>query len=216
MSFSIKMTKAKLQEFGIPAENLDKAAEFFCAAHKTDLDAIIEERDDAKKKVKDMESVQKELTDLKAEVEKNGKDPYKVKYEAVRDELKQLKADIEAEKTQGAKSGAFRQMLKDIGIPEKRIDAIMRVSDIDAVQLGDDGKATNIADLATAAKSEWADFIPAYSEKGANPANPPKSNPSAPKKREDIYARDDKGRFKLDAAQRQAALAELRNSEKGS
>ena len=215
MGFTIKMTKAKLQEFGIPSENLDAAAEYFCAAHKTDLDAIIEERDAARADASRLPKVEQELKDLKAEVDKNGKDPFRVKYEAVKEEFKQFKADIEAEKTKGAKTNAYRQMLHDIGIPDKRIDAVLRVSDIESVQLGDDGKATNIAELAKSAKAEWSDFIPSYSEKGANPANPPKSSPGTPLKREDVYKRDDKGRFVMDASQRQAALAEIHNNEKG-
>lgn len=66
MAFTIKQIKAKLQEFGVPAENLDKAAEELCAAHKTDLDAIKEQRDTYKTDSETLEKVQKELDALKA------------------------------------------------------------------------------------------------------------------------------------------------------
>lgn len=66
MAFTIKQVKAKLQEYGVPAENLDKAAEDFCAAHKTDLDAIKEERDTYKTDSETLEKVQKELDALKS------------------------------------------------------------------------------------------------------------------------------------------------------
>lgn len=66
MAFTIKQIKAKLQGYGVPAETLDKAAEELCAAHKTDLDAIIEERDKFKAEAEKMDSVQKELDGLKA------------------------------------------------------------------------------------------------------------------------------------------------------
>lgn len=66
MAFSIKQVKAKLQEYGVPAENLDTAAEYFCSAHKTDLDAIKEERDTYKTDAETLAKVQKELDDLKA------------------------------------------------------------------------------------------------------------------------------------------------------
>lgn len=66
MAFTIKQVKAKLQGYGVPNETLDKAAEELCAAHKTDLDAIIEERDKFKADAEKLEAVQKELDGLKA------------------------------------------------------------------------------------------------------------------------------------------------------
>ena len=59
MAFSIKQVKAKLQEYGVPAENLDSAAEYFCSAHKTDLDAIKEQRDTYKADAETLATVQK-------------------------------------------------------------------------------------------------------------------------------------------------------------
>ena len=47
---------------------------------------------------------------------------------------------------------------------------------------------------------------------GANPANPP-ANTGGAKSREDIYKKDDKGRYVMSTAERQQALAELMASE---
>lgn len=84
MAFSIKQTKAKLQEYGVPAENLDAAAEYFCAAHKTDIDAIKEERDELKKAAEKVPGLEAELKDLKSQ---GDKDKWKVKYDAIKEEF---------------------------------------------------------------------------------------------------------------------------------
>ena len=47
---------------------------------------------------------------------------------------------------------------------------------------------------------------------GANPANPP-TNTGGAKTREDIYKKDDKGRYVMSTAERQKALADLMASE---
>ena len=47
---------------------------------------------------------------------------------------------------------------------------------------------------------------------GANPANPP-ANTGGAKSREDIYKKDDKGRYVMSTAERQKALADLMASE---
>ena len=48
--------------------------------------------------------------------------------------------------------------------------------------------------------------------KGANPATPP-ANTGGVKTREDIYKKDDKGRYVMSTSERQSALAELMASE---
>ena len=58
-----------------------------------------------------------------------------------------------------AKEAAYREILKAAGVSEKRIDSVIRVSDIDGIELGEDGKVKDAEKLTNSVKSEWADFI---------------------------------------------------------
>jgi hypothetical protein len=98
-------------------------------------------------------------------------------------------------------------MLKEIGISEKRIDAVMRVTDLSSVDLDEKGAIKEVAKAKEAAKNEWADFIVTNSETGAKVETPPQ-NTGAKKTIADIYAKDDHGRYIMSTAERQKAIAD--------
>lgn len=102
---------------------------------------------------------------------------WETKYRALKDDFDTYKADQTAKETHGAKESAYRELLKSAGIPDKRIAAVLRVSDVDGVELVD-GKIKDADKLTETIKSEWADFIPTTTETGAQTATPPASNTS--------------------------------------
>ena len=59
---------------------------------------------------------------------------------------------------------------------EKRIDSVIRVSDIDGIELGEDGKVKDAETLTNSVKSEWSDFIVTEHVTGAQTSNPPEVN----------------------------------------
>lgn len=209
MAFSIKQVKAKLQEFGVSAENLDAAAEYFCAAHKTDLDAIKEERDNFRKDAETLVSVRKELDALKAQPG----DGYKDKYEKEHKAFEDYKAAAEAEKTMAAKKAAYTDICKDAGLSEKGIAKAVKYADWDKIELDEDGKIKDAKAQIKSIKEEWAEHIVTTSTKGVNTETPPANTGGSYKSREEIYKRGDNGRFVLDANQRQAALAQINAAE---
>lgn len=209
MAFSIKQVKAKLQEFGVSAENLDAAAEYFCAAHKTDLDAIKEERDSFRKDAETLVSVQKELDTLKAQPS----DGYKEKYEKEHKAFEDFKTATENEKTMAAKKAAYTDICKDAGLSEKGIAKAVKYAEWDKIELDDDGKIKDAKAQIKSIKEEWAEHIVSTNTKGADTPTPPGNNGGSIKSREEIYKRDDNGRFVMDATQRQAALAQLNAAE---
>ncbi len=200
------LTRNMLKAMGIE----DEKAEQIIEAHSETVSALKEERDEFKKKASDYESVQKELDELKTAAEKNGKDPYKVKYEALKEEFDGYKSDVAAKETKSAKERAYRALLKTAGVSEKRIDAVLKVSDIDGIELDKDGKAKNADDLTKKIKDEWSDFIVTETEKGADIPTPPANN-GGKMTRADVYKKDDKGRYVMSTPERQKALAEMMN-----
>lgn len=200
------LTRKFLAALGIEADKVDEIIN----AHTETVDGLKNQLAMVKADAEKLPGVQAELDSMKkATEEQDGKNPYQVKYEALKEDFAKYKADQEAKETKAAKSAAYRQLLKDAGISEKRLDAVLRVSDVDAVELDKDGKIKGADKLMESVKAEWADFITTTTTQGANTPNPPANNGGALKSREDIYKTDDKGRFLLDATQRQAALAQI-------
>lgn len=191
------LSRKFLTALGIDAEKIDEIIN----AHTETVDGlkatIAEYKADAEK----LPGVQKELNDLK---EANGKDPYKVKYDAIKEDFENYKKDIAAKETKATKSNAYRALLKEAGISEKRIDAVLKVSDVDSIELDEKGAIKDSASLKKSIVDEWADFIEKSDVKGANVANPPTGNGGGTKKtKEEIYAIKD-------PAERQQAILDNR------
>ncbi|MGN0663691.1 MAG: hypothetical protein ACI4L5_01300 [Negativibacillus sp.] len=160
----MSLTRKMLKAMGIEEEKIDQIIE----AHSETVDSLKAYKADAEK----LASVQKELDDLKAA----GDGGYKEKYQSEHAAFEQYKAEISAEKTKAAKAQAYRSLLKEVGISDKRLDAVLRVSDLEKLELVD-GKLKDADALKEKAKSDWADFIVTTETKGADTATPPDNNP---------------------------------------
>lgn len=169
----MSLTRKMLKAMGIEDEKIDQIIE----AHGETVDALKEQRDEYKQSAEKLAGVQKELDKAKEDLEAAGKDAYKVKYEALKEEFDAYKHDQTAKETRAAKETAYRELLKSAGIAEKRIDSVMKVSDIDGVELVD-GKIKNADELTESVKTEWADFIPTTTTTGAMTSTPPANNPT--------------------------------------
>lgn len=172
MAFSIKQIKAILSSHNIPVDELDKAAEEICARHTADLDSIKEERDSYKKDAETLATVQQELDDLKA---KSG-DTFEKKFKDMEKKYNDLVAENERKETTTKIQTAYRALLKDAGVSEKRLESVLKVTDISNMKLDKDGKLEGADKLKDSIKTEWADFITKDGQQGADPANPPDNN----------------------------------------
>lgn len=197
MALSRKFLKA----LGIEDEKIDQIID----AHSETVNALKDEMADYKAKADGADSTKKELDKLKAEIkdaeEKNGKDPYKVKYEAVKEDFENYKKDVEAKATKANKEKLYTELLKEAGVADKRIAAILRVSDLDKIEVDADGKLKDSKELSKSIKEEWADFITKTESKGAETATPPGSTGGKTMTKDDIM------KIK-DASERQKAIAE--------
>ena len=160
-------TRKFLAALGIESDKVDEIIQ----AHTEVTDALKEERDRFKVDAEKLPAVEDELKAFKDKAA--GEDPYKEKFEALQKEFDTFKADVEAKATTAQKEKAFRQALIDIGIPEKRIDSVMRVSDLAKIELDKEGSIKEGDKLKEGLKTEWADFIATTKTEGAKTATPP-------------------------------------------
>ncbi len=201
MAFTRKMLKA----LGIEDDKIDQIMD----AHVEVVDAIKADRDTYKADAEKLADVQKELDGLK----KDGGN-WQKKYEDEHKAFDEYKSAQTAKEAKAAKEKAYRGLLKEAGIAEKRMDVIMRVTNLDDIELDDKGAVKDSQKHVDTVKSEYAEFIETTTHRGAHVANPPAKGAGEAKTREEIYAMKD-GRFVLSASERQAALAKIYETEKG-
>lgn len=163
------LTRKFLAALGIEAEKIDEIID----AHTETVNALKKERDEFKESAEKLPDVEKELSELKEAAEKNKDNPYKAQYEDLKKEYDDYKADVDARETKAKKTDAYRKLLKEAGVSEKRIDSIVKVSDIDSVELDKDGHIKDFEDAKKRVKEEWADFITTEEKRGANTNTPP-------------------------------------------
>lgn len=109
---------------------------------------------------------------LARERAKTGDDgDYKAKYEAVKSEFESMKAA----QLRQTKENAYRSLLTEAGIYEKRIPLLMKAShaEIDALELDSDGKPIDSKKLIEGIKADWAEFVTTVEVRGAEVAHPP-------------------------------------------
>ena len=173
------LSRRFLTALGIEADKVDE----IITAHTESIDALKEQRDQFKADAEKLPAIQKELDDLKEAAEKNDGKVWQTKYDAMKEEkdrvekeFNDFKESAKAKETKAAKETAYRAMLKDLGVSEKRLDAVLRVTDLDKIELDDKGALKDIEGIKKTAKEEWADFIVTEGEKGVNTPTPPEGS----------------------------------------
>ena len=192
------LTRKMLKAMGIDDEKIDQIIE----AHTEVTDALKNENEGLKKKANDYDTVKKELDGLKA----NPTDDWKEKHDKVKKEFDDYKNGIESEKTLASKKNAVKSIVENAGIKDPAIvELIMLKTKYDDIQLDGD-KVKDAEALTNTLKTNYAAYVEKDSKDGAKVDNPPKNN-GGKMTREEIYKKDDKGRYILSTAERQAALA---------
>lgn len=194
------LTRKLLKGMGLTDEQIDTVIE----AHTDTVDGLKADVAKYKGDAEKLSKVQKELDEIKAA----GDGGWEEKYKTVKkdfDDYKQAQATKEA---RVAKEAAYRALLKEAGISEKRIDTVLKVSDVDAVEL-EDGKLKGADQLKQQIKTDWADFIVKETAQGAQTATPPVNGGGSAMTREDIV------KIKDPVERRAAIAANMTLFEKG-
>lgn len=193
------LTKAKIREVlsaaGVNAENMSTAVDAILDGHVTSINALREEIATLKVDAEKAPGLQKELEELKAKGDPDWQKKYEEEHQAFEDfKVKATQAEADREK-----SALYRKILRDAGIEEKRVDSIMKVTDLSKIEVKD-GKISDAEKVAADVKTEWAEFIPQLGTKTNTPENPP-ANTGAKKTKDEIMAIKD-------PTERQQAIAE--------
>ena len=200
------LSRKFLAALGIEAEKIDEIIN----AHSETVEALKEERDQFKDKAEKYDKAQKDLDAANQKIEDLSKDDaYKVKYEALKEDFDTYKKDIETKESNNNKVAAYKTLLKEIGIADKRIESVARLADLDKIKIGKDGKIDGVDDLKKSLSEEWADFIVKSGTEGADVPDPLNGGGNVSKTKEEIMQIKD-------TAERQKAWGELiRNGNGG-
>lgn len=177
------LSRKFLSALGIEGDKVDE----IIIAHSETVDGLKKERDAARKDAETykadadkLPAVQKELEALKEAAEKEGGNAWKVKYDALKEENDKLKGEYDefkketaAKETKNAKEKAYRELLKEAGVSEKRIESVIKVTDLNRFELDNEGKIKDSDNATKQIKTEWADFITKEETHGADTATPP-------------------------------------------
>ena len=164
MALTIKM----LKDLGIEQDSIEAIVK----AHGDTVDALKAERDAALDRAsiaeeKAGEAGKKEIEELQG------------KLDAERAEFAEFKKSVDAEKADAEKAKLYRKLLIEQGVDARRIDSIMRVTDLSDV-IVKDGEIEDAEKLSEGIRDTWADFIGTVKTKTASVDTPPATDPSKP------------------------------------
>lgn len=200
------LTRKLLKGMGLTDEQVDTIIE----AHTDTVDGLKADVSKYKADAEKLSGVQKQLDDLKAA----GDGGYKEKYEKEHKAFETYKTDITAKESKAAKEKAVRAYFESKNITGANLDLAMRGCGEEMAALELDGdKIKDTKSLDALISGTYKGLVSTTQTHGANPANPPANNTGGIKTREDIYKKDDKGRYVMSTSERQHALAELMASE---
>ena len=183
-------TRSFLNDTGLTEEQVKAVME----EHVAVTDALKADRDKFKAEAEKLPGVQKELDDLK------GGENWKQKFENLQKDFDDFKTKT-AQAAEAAKvQAAYRKLLIEEKIGEKRVDSIIKVTDFSKMKLDKEGKLDGEEALRKAIGDEWGEFKTTITEKGADVDKPPHTGNSKMSK-EDILKISD-------TSARQKAIAE--------
>lgn len=200
------LTRKFLKGLGIEGEEVEKIIK----EHTDTIDGLKDDIDNLKADAENHKAVEKELNELKEQLNKGNS--YKEKYETVKKEYEEYKANIDSEKAHHKRAEAYKAMLKESGISEKRIESVLKLAKVDGlidkIEFDEEGKVKDSDSVKKSINSAYSEYIENIKEKGADTPKPPANNGGGRLSKAEIYAKDEKGRYKLSTEERHKALAE--------
>lgn len=168
------LTRSMLKAMEIDADKIDQIIE----AHADSIAGLKNERDQYRESAAKIEELERQLEEAKAQ-SSEGADEYRQQYEDEHKAFEAFKEQVANEKTAAEKRELYKQLLSTAGVDDKRVDAILKVTDLSDVAI-EDGSIKDADKLAESIKDEWAEFIIQPKQKGAHVDNPPSIDQQEP------------------------------------
>ena len=167
------LTRKFLTGFGLTEEQVQAIIE----AHTETVNALKDQRDEYKDKADKIPSLEKTIADLKSADDTTNE--WQEKYEKEHSDFEAFKQAQADKETAVAKTAAYTELLKTAGVAEKRIGAILKVTDLTELELTKEGKLKDADTLTGTIKETWSDFIETTETEGAKTPTPPAGDDGA-------------------------------------
>lgn len=137
----------------------DEQVQAIMEEHITVTDALKAQRDKFEQDAKTYKTEADKVPELEKTIQgyKDG-DDYKDRYEKEHQAFEDYKAQIAKDAETAKVKAAYRQLLLDEKINEKRIDAVLKLTDFSGMKLDKDGKLADIDTLKDNIGKEWGEF----------------------------------------------------------
>ena len=170
------VTRKYLKSIGLNEDQIEGVIE----EHTASLEGLKNEVEKYKADALKLADIQKELDELK----KGDSEDWKGKYEAEKAAHDQTRSDYAAKETAAVHERLFRAELSAVGITGKRADQIVKLTDMSAFKVKD-GAYEDAKAVQDHIRTEYSEFVPTTTTKGASVATPP-GNAGAKMTREQI------------------------------
>lgn len=170
-------TRKFLSAMGVEADKIEE----IITAHTEVVDHFRNQIDDAKALKDEIEKLKSDKADLETKLNEANtkisgyeKDNYKEKYESEKAEHDKLKADVAGKETLAKKESALRNELKGKKYSDDAVKLIISKGGYtDKIELGKDGKPTNLDGIFKDIQEDFAMFTPKETVINSAPDNPP-------------------------------------------
>jgi DNA repair exonuclease SbcCD ATPase subunit len=180
-------TRKYLAALGIEPDKVDE----IITAHSEVVEGLKSEISKLKTNDEELSKVKEQLTQaknsLKETTEKltaaeKERDDYKSKSETSAAEFEKLKTETAAKETAAKRETALRNELKAKKYSDEAVSIIFdsKKDYAGRIEFGEDGNATNIADILDEIEAGYPQYKPKTSTSGANPATPPANGGGKP------------------------------------
>lgn len=166
------LTRKALAAMGIEPEKIDE----IILAHTETVSALKEQIETLKADAGKLQDVEKKLADAEQKIKDADAAGWEKKYTDLKSEYDVYKTDIETKAAKTAKETAYKKLLMNAGVSEKRVGTILKVTDLGSVKMNEDGSIQDADKITESVKTEWADFIETKQSRGAEVAQPPANN----------------------------------------
>lgn len=162
-------TREFLKAMGLTEEQVSA----IMAAHVEVTTGLKATADQYKASAEKLPGVQAKLDEANKQLEAASKNQYEELYKSEHAAFEQFKTETATKETQRVKQDIGRSLLREAGIPDRRVEAVLRLMDLDKLTLDDKGQLADRKKALQETKTEFSDYITTPGQKQDTPDNPP-------------------------------------------